>query len=250
MFSEFTNRFLHSYTQAIDKAPEKDDKFRKDLYRKRAYANLAAQRFDFARQDALSSCSSESNDSNAQYCAGRAAYELCLYGESRKHFEKALGSDLGDSKIRKDYNRSLARIREEEAGLYDFEEMGKALSEVHAQLDHADFICNTTIAMTETKGRGLFATQDIPRGGLVLCEKAFAFPNMSGAEDHVRGILYNYNTGARMKDAAQGIVLLDLIQKLYNNPNLNSKFFDLDGGKYLRSGKEGKLIDGVPIIDM
>jgi hypothetical protein len=58
------------------------------------------------------------------------------------------------------------------------------------------------------------------------------------------------NTTSRTQRPAQTALFLQLVQKLYNNPHLNKSFFDLDGGKdYLRSGKEGELIDRVPIVD-
>jgi tetratricopeptide (TPR) repeat protein len=92
-----------SYTQAIDNSSEADETFKRDVYRKRAYANLTAKRFDVALEDALSSCGGEVLDGRAHYCAGKAAYELGMYGDSKDHFEKALKTSPRDSKYRKDY---------------------------------------------------------------------------------------------------------------------------------------------------
>lgn len=241
---------IECYTQAIDNSPKEDEAFIRDVYRKRAYANLTGGRFNFAVDDALASCSGDAVDGRAHYCAGRAAYELGLYDESKDHFEKALESNPRDSKYRKDYNRAKARIGEQEEGLYDFKAMAEALNEQNVHLDHADFIRNTMIAKTEKKGRGLFATRFIPRGSLVLCEKAFAFPNMSNGEERAHGILFNHNTNTKTKGIAQGALFMHLIQKLYNNPILTSRFFECDSGNYIRSGKEGELVDGIPIIDV
>lgn len=97
----------YSYTQAIDNTSKDDKSFIRDVYRKRAYANLTSKRFDVALEDAISSSSGNSQDGKAQYCAGRAAYELGQYEESRYHFEKALEASPRDLKYRKDLNRAV-----------------------------------------------------------------------------------------------------------------------------------------------
>jgi hypothetical protein len=144
----------------------------------------------------------------------------------------------------------IARISEQQDGIYDFKSMGESFSEKFVNLDHASFVRNTMVASTERKGRGLFATRRIPRGSIVLCEKAFAFSNTSSGKETSHGVLYNFNTNTRTQSAAQGALFMQLINKLYNNPMLNSKFFELDSGEYIRSGKEGELVDGVPLIDV
>jgi tetratricopeptide (TPR) repeat protein len=58
-------------------------------------------------EDAVASCSGYGLDGKARYCAGRAAYELGLFEESRDHFEKALKDNPRDSKYRKDINRAV-----------------------------------------------------------------------------------------------------------------------------------------------
>lgn len=239
-----------SYTQAIDSTPKEDRAFIRDVYRKRAYANLTGKRFNVAIEDALASCSGDVIDSKAQYCAGKAAYELGLYEESQEHFKKALENNPRDSKYRKDLNRAKGRIAEQQDGEYDFQLMGESLNEQHVHLDHASFIRNTMIAATEHKGRGLFATRFIERGSLVLCEKALGFPNMSSGKSQTHSVLFNFNTNTRTQGTAQGALFMELVHKLYNNPMLTSRFFDLDSGNYIRSRKEGELVDGVPIIDV
>ena len=128
--------------------------------------------------------------------------------------------------------------------------MGESLSGDHVHLDHADFIKNTTVKLTAHKGRGLFATTFIPRGSLVFCEKALHFPNLSQNDRLQDNIIYNFNTRTKTKSIGQSALFLGLVQKLYNNPGLTSKFFELDSGSYIRTGKEGELVDGVPIIDV
>ena len=99
-----------SYTQAIDNASEADEAFKRDVYRKRAYANLTAKRFDVTLEDALASCNGDVLDGKAHYCAGKAAYELGMYEDSKDHFEKALETSPRNSKYRKDYNYAVSTI--------------------------------------------------------------------------------------------------------------------------------------------
>jgi tetratricopeptide (TPR) repeat protein len=229
----------------------KDDQvFIRDVYRKRAFANLTAKRFDAALDDALASSSGDASVTKSCCCAGRASYELGLFGESKAHFEKALQSNPKDLKSRKDYNRAAARIAEKEDGNYDFNLMIGSVTRNHIHLDCADFIKNTIVGKTVSHGRGLFATNFIPAGGLVHVEKALCLPNLYEGDQSPDSVLYNFNTNARTKRSAQPALFVQLANKLYNNPSLATGFFDLDSGKYLRSGEEGEVIDGVPVIDM
>ncbi|KAH8661654.1 hypothetical protein BGZ60DRAFT_530604 [Tricladium varicosporioides] len=240
---------IECYTQAID-GQSTNESFRKDAYRKRAFANLIAERFESAKNDALSSCSGATSDSKAYYTAGRASYELRNYAESKEYFEKSLELCPRDSKTRKDYNRSLARIEEQDNGNYDFTKMILSLSNDHVSLDHADFTKNTEVKMTEHAGRGLFASRDIGAGEIVLCEKAFCLPDYYTGDGDVNNmVLYNFNDHSRTQKPAHCAVYLQLVQHLYKNPHLTGRLFDLDAGTYLKSGKEGNIVDGVPIID-
>ena len=134
--------------------------------------------------------------------------------------------------------------------MYDFKLMEESLSRDHVHLDHANFLENTLIAPSEGRGRGLFAAKKIPRGSLVLCEKALHFPNLYKIKDDQQNIIYNFNTKTRTKSTGQSALFLGLVHSLYKNPLLQSRFIQLDSGSFIRTGREGELVDGVPIIDM
>jgi hypothetical protein len=117
-------------------------------------------------------------------------------------------------------------------------------------LNHADWTKSTIVKSTATHGRDLFAARDIEAGKMVLCEKALCRPNLYHGEEGSGLIMYNLDTTSRTQRPAQAALFFTLVQKLYNNPHLNKSFSDLGGGRrYLRSGKEGELVDGVPTID-
>lgn len=240
---------LFSYTQALDTIPIDDATFIRDTRRKRGFANLTAKAFMPAKEDALASCSGDILDLKAYYCAGRAAYELGAYEESKSYFEQALELSPNDPKTRKELIRAETRIQEEQQGIYNFESMVRSVTEHNIHLDYADYAQHVEVRSAAAHGRGLFSTQLIKADTLVLCEKAFCLPDMYCEDKPTDLILYNFNSSSRTQRPAQAALFLQLKQKLYDNPHLNSTFFDLDGGSYVRSGKEGQLIDGVPIVD-
>jgi tetratricopeptide (TPR) repeat protein len=245
--TQATDQF--SYTQAIDSSSPGNLAFKQDVHRKRAFANLTAKLFTAAKDDALASCSEDVIDEKAYYCAGRAAYELGDYTKSKEFFENASKLNPKDSRYKKELKRANSRIKEQEEGMYDFDSMIASVNEQNVHLDHADWTKNTMIKSTLTRGRGLFAARDIEAGELVLCEKALCLPNRYDGEEGSDLIMYNLNTTSKTQRPAQTALFLQLVQKLYNNPHLNKNFFELDGGSYIRSGKEGSVVDGVPIVD-
>ncbi len=171
------------------------------------------------------------------------------FKESKVYLQKCLDLNPTDWKYQNEHARAAARVKEQEVGSYDFKAMSDSVSSHNVWLDHADFTANTEVRTTETHGRGLFTTRDIEAGELVLCEKAFCLPDMYTGDDERDLVMYNFNTGGKTQRPAQSALFLQLIQKLYKNPHECKKFFDLDGGAYMRSGKEGSLVDSVPVVD-
>jgi tetratricopeptide (TPR) repeat protein len=211
---------------------------------------LTAKLFTAAKDDALASCSGDPIDEKACFCAGRASYELADYAKSKEYLESAVKINPKDSRYKKELKRVHSRLKEQEEGIFDFDAMVASVTEQNIHLDHADWTKTTEVKSTAAHGRGLFATRDIEAGELILCEKALCLPNRYDGEQDSDLIMYNLNTTSRTQRPAQTALFLQLVQKLYNNPHLNKSFFDLDGGsQYLRSGKEGELVDGVPIVD-
>ena len=71
---------------------------------------MTGRRFDFALKDALASSRGNVLNDKAFHCAGRSAYELGHYADSKGHFEKALELNPRDTKYLKELNR--AKVRE------------------------------------------------------------------------------------------------------------------------------------------
>ncbi|KAL2064031.1 hypothetical protein VTL71DRAFT_4525 [Oculimacula yallundae] len=242
---------VECYAQAIDNTPKDDEFFVKETYRKRAFANLTAKSFLSAKEDALASLSSTATDVRAFQCAGTATYSLGLYSESKAYFEEALKVAPHDAKIQKELLRVKTRLREQIEGIYDFASMVQAVFDGNSHLDHTTYSNAIEVRSAAGHGRGLFSTKFIKAGSLVLCEKAFCLPEMYTEDKPKNMILYNFNSTSRTQRPAQAALFLQLRQKVYENfrGGQNEAFWDLDAGGYVRSGKEGSIVDGVPVVD-
>ncbi|KAF8866308.1 SET domain-containing protein [Acephala macrosclerotiorum] len=123
------------------------------------------------------------------------------------------------------------------------------IGKVH--LDHADFLSNTEIRQSPGKGRGLFATRDIKRREIVMVEKACCMPDLytsdqDRGEEELR--MWNFNINSKTQRPAQATLFLELLKEAYEDPAAAKRIFNFDGG-YIRSGREGEVIDGVPVVD-
>jgi len=212
---------------------------------------LTAKSFTPAKDDALSSLSGTTLDVRAHHCAGLAAYSLGLYSESKAHFDSALKLNPQDLKTQRELIRATTRIHEQTTGDYDFASMIQAVRSGTIHLDHAKYSGSIEVRSAGTHGRGLFSTDFIKKGSLILCEKAFCLPDLYG-EDKAEGVvLYNFNSSSRTQRMAQAGLFLRLRERLFGGPRTGQEeqFWDLDAGGYVRSGMEGKIVDGVPVVD-
>ncbi len=185
-----------------------------------------------AKADALASRTDGPQDWKAYFNAGRAAYGLCNYSESNTLLSKALELNPANASVQKEHTRCQARLHEEETGEYDFPAMLASLNPHSVHLDRGSFLRNTRIAESTHHGRGLFATRDIKAGELVFVEKATLMPNQ-------------YEP-ARASAALYAL----MVRQLCENPSLSAPVLDLYGGDSERTGAEGTIVDGVPVVDV
>jgi hypothetical protein len=136
------------------------------------------------------------------------------------------------SSVKKEYTRCLSRLDEESNGSYNFAALFNSLSPTHVHLDVASFLSNTRVADSPLHGRGLFAARDIKAGELIYAEKATLMPNQ-------------YEPSR-----ASAALYAMMVRQLYDNPSLAPPVLSLYGGNYERSGREGDLVDGVPVVDV
>ncbi|KAL2021602.1 hypothetical protein VTK56DRAFT_6955 [Thermocarpiscus australiensis] len=224
------------YTEALETS--EDAAFKVLVYAKRAGTNLILGRYDAAKADALASVTGGPADWKAYYNAGRAAYGLCEYRESETFLSAASQLNPTNSNIRREHERCLARLREEEHGAYDFAAMLASLGPQSVHLDRGSFLRRNTrvAASARCHGRGLFAARALRAGELVFAEKAALMPNQ-------------YEP-ARASAALYALT----VRQLCENPSLARSVLGLyagDGGDSPpRSGMEGTVVDGVPVVDV
>ncbi|KAL2157965.1 hypothetical protein VTH06DRAFT_4774 [Thermothelomyces fergusii] len=225
------------YSEALQVS--EDTAFRQAVYGKRSNINLILGRYDAAKEDALASLTgTPARDWRACYNAGRAAYGLCEYRESEELLSRALemtepGSQ-NHEKVSRELERCRARLREETTGEYDFAAMWASLGPRSVHLDRGSFLTNTRVGESARYGggRGLFATRDLAAGELVLVEKATLMPNQ-------------YEPSR-----ASAALYALMVRQLCDNPSLAGPVLGLYDGGYERTGAEGTLVDGVPVVDV
>ncbi len=188
-------------------------------------------RYDAARNDALEALTGTASDWRAYSTAAKAAYGLGDYRASCGYLESAIKLNPKGAGLQRDYERCLDRLREEKEGTFDFRAMFESLSPQNVHLDIANYLSSTAVSDSPHHGHGLFASHPIKAGELVFCEKATWMPNQ-------------YNP-----ERASAALYAMMVRQLYDNPSHGQRVLGLYG-VYERTGAEGSLVDGVPVVDV
>ncbi|KAK6003965.1 hypothetical protein QM012_008815 [Aureobasidium pullulans] len=208
------------------------------LYRNRSSTNLQLHRYDATILDAFLSTSnsrddtSKAMDAEAWFCRGRANYQLGQYADALKAFERMLNLAPSDLRGQEESKRTTKRLLEQQRGAYDFAEIIDEVTKNGFSADRASFISKTEVRQTQDHGRGLFATQDIHMGDLVLCEKAF----MTAHSD------------SRTPNSTVQ-VWLNSVQKVIDNPSQSKDLLGLYAGEPRTSPISAPTVDSSPVID-
>lgn len=222
-----------------------------NLFRNRAHANLLLNRFDEAKMDALASLTGIEDqmhkelDSKAYLRAGNAAYSLGDFQEANRLFEELERLKPGDKDAEGRVRKPQLRLKEQATGIYNFKKI-KAGLQINPRVDAANFTSNVKIAESPGRGRGLFATHEIPQGDIIMCEKAFSVI-WDHEEEDLTAMTYDTRDD-RIRVSPAGLCK-SIVQKLLNNPSQIEKVIDLYGD-YPGFGKQPKNRDVDPIIDV
>ncbi len=94
-------------------------------------------------------------------------------------------------------------------------------------LDHATYVGPVAGKDAPGRGRGLFTTTAVEAGELLLCEKAFAHCYAGSSDESPKYCskinLMNVHTN-RMVVGMQSDLITAVVQKLWRNPSVLSKF--------------------------
>jgi len=232
----------------------------RDISRNRAHVNLLLNQLDEAKADAKASLISREDerskelDSKAYFRAGSAAYNLGEYQEAKGFFEEQLKLMPDDKNASANLRRTEMRLREQEIGKHDLKRIKAGLSRSRPRVDAASFISNIKVKDSPGRGRGLFATRDIPAGEIVLCEKSFCV--VWGHEnDALTAMTYDVRDD-RIRVSPVGLSK-STVQKLLSNPSQIAKVMDLygdyqgdDKSKNVSKNEDGPVVDTFRVHDI
>lgn len=243
---------LNSYSEGLSVSA--DIGLTKDIHRNRALVLLRLHRYDAAIQDALASLSSGTGakandlDHKAYYRAGLSAYELGRFEQARDHFEASLRLKPGDKDCIRQLARSAARVSEQ-SGTYDFGQIIEQLSPSKPRVDAANYVQRVEVQNHTECGRGLFSTQHIRFGALILCEKALCvvYANDPGAHQ----TLPVQKKRVQVDRVSEGAPYRMVLKKLVDNPSLIPKVLELYAGEQQFAKHEPIpcVVDGMPLLD-
>ncbi|XXH02260.1 hypothetical protein Hte_008629 [Hypoxylon texense] len=245
------------YTEGLkvarqDTVSDSNPNLARDLSRNRAHVNLLLSQFDEAKADAKSSLTgredqrSKDLDSKAYFRAGSAAYNLGEYQEAKGYFEEQQKLSPGNDTARAYLRNIEKRLQEQENGAFNFKKIRAGLSRSRPRVDAASYVGNTEIKDSPGRGRGLFATRDIPAGEIVMCEKAFCVV-WGHEKEALTAMTYDVRDD-RIRVSPVGLTK-SLVQKLLCNPSQIGKVMDLYGD-YQGDGKNDvSSIEDGPVVD-
>jgi tetratricopeptide (TPR) repeat protein len=192
----------------------------RDLSRNRAHVNLLLNQLDEAKADAKAALIGKEDDprsreldSKAFFRAGMAAYHLGDYHEAKELFEQRqkLTPDINPKETQAMLRRIQIHLDEQEAGTHDLKKLRAGLSRARPRVDAASFVGKTAVKDSPGRGRGLFATRDIPAGEIVM----------------LTAITYDVRDD-RIRVSPAGLTRA-VVQKLLSNPSQIEKVMDMYG---------------------
>jgi tetratricopeptide (TPR) repeat protein len=252
----------YSYGKGLS-APGLTEILKSDLHRNKAYVELFLGLYDATKTDALTSLLNQPDDKSKEldckafYRAGRALYELADYQEAKTMFDRCLQLSPQDKDGLRELKRTVLRITEERDGHFDFVAMSENITLTKDfRAKQASHVRRTEIKQTEDRGKGLFATQPIACGDIVLCEKAFVAEHPPWLKPQK---MQNFIVSPSSKHVFWGghaETWSAAVRKVFHNPSLASRLLDLCARSNYNShlvrqqATPVNMVDDLPIIDV
>lgn len=219
-----------------------------DFYRNRAYTAYLLGFYDDSKSDALKSFSLlNSTDEHSTTMNGKALFRAARAALSLGRFEetRTLLTELDE--LTPDYPQAASLSNKVELALqqqsqlaqgsYNFAKLRKQV-QGSGKVDFADFLSKTQVQGMSDGGYGLFATQDIGAGDLVLCEKAFAIITSQDAKAKPAYFVSLHDRGSGVSvHSKYGMALRrSAFDKISRNKStttqLNDLMYGVDGGNH------------------
>ena len=237
-----------SYVKALDCSPTVEEAHILRLNRSLAF--LKTKQFDAALSDLESTSTTLKPAEKALFRKAQALYNLQRYRECCEVLKVLRMEYPSNVAAKGEFTRAVNRLVEQENGRYRFKQLYMEATKLRPpHLDHSTYFGPVSVRASGSRGRGLFTTEAVKAGDLLLCEKAFAhaFVDTGKAENRQNvTLLINAETNS-MTMGAQGELIRMIVQKLYRNPSLASVITDLYHGSY--EPAEVSDVDGTPVVD-
>ena len=230
----------------------------RDICRNRALVNLLLNQLEEAKSDAKASLigsqgeADKELDAKAYSRAGTAAYNLGEYQEAKDLFEKQMKLTPGDKVATINLRRITTRLQEQETGEYNIKKIRAGLAPSRPGADAATFNGSTEVKDSPGRGRGLFATRDIPKGAIIMAEKAFCVA-WAHEDQALSAMTYDLRDD-KIRVSPAGLTRA-VVQRLLMNPSQIDQVLALYGdykgdSKNIHSTTDGPVLDVFRIHDV
>lgn len=236
---------IQCYSKALDAHPSPELAVIAQLNRSLSF--LQSYRFDAALKDVDRVLQVSELSEKGLFRKAQALYQLRRFKESCEIHATLAEKYPGNTQAAHEYSRASARLMEQDSGNYEFRKMMlEAKKRRPPTLDRATYIGPVTVKQTQSHGRGLFTTEAVKAGDLLLCEKAFAHAfHIKDTSQDLR-LLLNVDMNEATIDTQAELIEL-ITQKLHKNPSLIPNFVDLHHGAY--KSVDVLEVDGIPVVD-
>ncbi|THY32803.1 SET domain-containing protein [Aureobasidium pullulans] len=241
---------IRCYERGLSFVVTDDTALKNDLHRNLSAAALQATQYDLAKTQALLSISSDDDsdlhDDKALLRAGTASYKLGDFCTAKSMFERLLNISPSYEPGIQILEHTKDRLTEGKTGQYEFGAMTIAAKNDFGE--YGSFLRRTDIRPSKIAGRGLFATEDIRCGEIVLCEKAFtAEPRPKSGPSKPAEMMDLHNNSKHIGSYAA--LFSATVRKIVDNPSL-AHILDLHTDGTRESQKTIPLVDGLPAVDI
>ncbi|KAL5389800.1 hypothetical protein DPSP01_002289 [Paraphaeosphaeria sporulosa] len=241
---------LELYTKGLQHVSTTPDSAAEiDLYRKRCGVSIVLLRLDDAAKDlaeAIATHARSTPDLSYSELADASIVKAWLQNRSTedplhistriprplKELAARIKFDIGINQSTPDYNLSV---------------ISAYVGPLTLHVDAANYISDTEVRETGSRGRGLFAKKDFKEGELICAEKAFVLPGYFMQDRNSDCLLYSLGDGTAAPRPGAWL-FKELVQKLRWNPSLRKEFFDMgDGGYWEEHGWELAEEEDIPV---
>lgn len=187
----------------------------------------------------------------ALYRKARTFYDLRQYRKSSEVLSILCKAYPKNPHAKRMFSESIKRLLEEKTGMYSFKEMQTKLLARHiVRLEYATYIGPIEVRPASVTGRGLFSSQDVKAGELLLCEKAMAY--FSEEDASKRMLCRGYRVGldsAKAMPLARVELVHEMVRELRTKPSWMADFMNMYHDSYKSTVSSFHDEDGGALVD-